>query len=49
MIGGATILDEIEFFYSQLKGGVKYLTLKERWLNNDKEVFRYEKEFFVKK
>ena len=49
MIGGATILDEIEFFYSQLKGGVKYLTLKERWLNNDKEVFRYEKEFYVKK
>ena len=46
-MANASILDEMEFFYNQLKNGIKYKSLKDYWVNNQNEVFRFENEFFI--
>lgn len=46
-MAAATILDELEFFYSQLNEGIIYKPLKDWWVNNAKEVFRHEKDFYI--
>lgn len=48
-MANATILDEIQFFYNQLKNGVYYKPLKDYWVNNETEVFRFDNEFYIKK
>jgi hypothetical protein len=48
-IANATILDEMEFFYNQLKNGVYYKSLKDYWVNNESEVFRFDNEFYITK
>lgn len=45
-MANATILDENEFFYNQLNGTI-YKSLKDYWTNNQKEVFRFENEFYI--
>ena len=47
-MANASILDEMEFFYNQLKNGIKYKSLKDYWVNNQNEVFRFENEFFIR-
>jgi hypothetical protein len=46
-MANASILDEMEFFYNQLKNGIRYKSLKDYWVNNQNEVFRFENEFFI--
>ncbi len=46
-MANATILDEVEFFYNQLKNGIYYKPLKDWYVNNQSEVFRFENEFFI--
>jgi hypothetical protein len=48
-MANATILDEMEFFYNQLKNGVYYKSLKDYWVKNDTEVFRFDNEFYITK
>ena len=48
-MANATILDETEFFYNQLKNGIYYKSLKDWWVNNNSEVFRFDNEFFITK
>lgn len=46
-MANATILEDNEFFYNQLKNGIYYKTLKDYWINNKKEVFRHENDFYI--
>ena len=48
-MANATILDEVEFFYSQPKNSLKYKPLKDWWVNNETEVFRFNNKFYIKK
>lgn len=50
MIGGATILNHDHFFGMQFHDKVRFNKLKDvNWITNDKEVFRYDNVFYVKK
>ena len=46
-MANANILDEMGFFYNQLKNGIYYKPLKEWWVNNQSEVFRFDNEFYI--
>jgi len=39
----------VEFFYSQPKNSLKYKPLKDWWVNNETEVFRFNNKFYIKK
>ena len=48
-MANATILDETQFFYNQLKNGIYYKSLKDWWVNNQSEVYRFDNEFYIQK
>lgn len=48
MLLNAQVLNEMEFFYEQLKGKKRYLLLKEtNWQNNERQVYRFGNKFYV--
>jgi hypothetical protein len=50
MLLNATEMDEIEFFYQQLKGKKKYLLLKDtNWITNTREVIKFNNKFYIQK
>ena len=50
MLINATEMDDAEFFYSQLIGKARFMLLKDtNWINNDREVIKFENKFYVKK
>ena len=50
MLINAVEMDEAEFFYSQLMGKARFMLLKDtNWINNDREVIKFENKFYIKK
>lgn len=50
MLESAIIIDEYDFFMMQFKDKIRFVKLKDvNWVNNDKKVYSFNKDFFIKK
>lgn len=50
IMNSAILLNDVEFFNIQLKDKVRFLKLKDtNWINNERQVYRYNNTFYLKK